>query len=127
MIKPKTNLQAYVGKRIEGTRLIVKRIERTEYTSKGRTLFVCDCDCGTKDFKVNADNAKTGKTKSCGCLKKETSTHCNRVPDEKLKGAEELYKQGMSFAGIGRQYGVDRRTIIRYLKDIGVINNGKIN
>lgn len=30
---------------------------------------LCDCDCGTKDFRVYLTSLKSGHTKSCGCLK----------------------------------------------------------
>lgn len=37
-----------------------------------RALWKCQCSCG-KELDVSANNLKTGKTKSCGCLRVETS------------------------------------------------------
>lgn len=38
---------------------------------KTRQFWLCDCDCGTKDFKARADKLKNGRTRSCGCQKAE--------------------------------------------------------
>ena len=39
----------------------------------GRPLWLCECSCG--NFKsISANNLKSKKTKSCGCLKIETSS-----------------------------------------------------
>lgn len=40
------------------------------YTGKG-SRWICDCDCGTKGVLVRRSNLVRGKTKSCGCYKKE--------------------------------------------------------
>lgn len=32
-----------------------------------KKVFICDCDCGTKDYSVPKIRLTTGKTKSCGC------------------------------------------------------------
>ena len=39
-------------------------------TKKGRTLWLCQCDCG-KETIVMAQSLKSGGTKSCGCLGRE--------------------------------------------------------
>lgn len=43
---------------------------------KGRTLFVCLCDCG-KQVTLNGSDLQSGNTKSCGCHRRETSSQLN--------------------------------------------------
>lgn len=40
-------------------------------------VWVCDCDCGTKDVKVIGRNLRDGCTKSCGCLHDERIVQYN--------------------------------------------------
>lgn len=51
-----------------GRLTVVSRDE--SFTGKG-TRWLCDCDCGTKNFPVKREYLVRGKTKSCGCLKSE--------------------------------------------------------
>lgn len=36
-------------------------------------IWLCQCDCGETCF-VNGQNLKQGRTRSCGCLRRETSS-----------------------------------------------------
>jgi len=56
----------YAGQRVG--RLTV--IKKTERSGKGRTYWLCVCDCGNQ-VEVRGDSFKKGGTRSCGCLKKE--------------------------------------------------------
>lgn len=47
-------------------RLVV--ISQAEKNQMGRTMWYCRCDCG-KSVIVSGVNLRTGKTKSCGCLR----------------------------------------------------------
>jgi hypothetical protein len=51
-----------------GRLMVIQRVENI----KGRTAFLCKCDCGNL-IKVIGHNLKTGTTKSCGCLAIEQS------------------------------------------------------
>ena len=42
-------------------------------TTHGGILWECVCDCGNKSI-VNSSNLRSGNTKSCGCLRKETTS-----------------------------------------------------
>lgn len=64
--KESNNRLSLLGKRYG--RLIV--VEDTGKHQKGSSLWLCKCDCGNL-IQVTADNLQRGKTKSCGCLKKE--------------------------------------------------------
>lgn len=48
-------------------------IRKAKNYSGGRTLWVCQCECGKEIF-VNGYNLRQGFTKSCGCLQKEIAT-----------------------------------------------------
>ena len=50
-------------------RLTVVAQDKT-FEGKG-SRWICDCDCGTKGVLVQRSMLIRGKTKSCGCLKKE--------------------------------------------------------
>lgn len=39
-------------------------------STNGRTMWVCDCDCGNQ-VKVQGAHLRSGSIKSCGCLRKE--------------------------------------------------------
>ena len=60
-------------------RLTVKA-RAPDAVSNGRKCirWICDCDCGTKDYIVYGNNLKRGYTKSCGCLRKENSHILNQ-------------------------------------------------
>lgn len=45
-------------------------IERMGTDKNGRALWLCKCDCGNM-IAVNITDLRTGRRKSCGCLKKE--------------------------------------------------------
>ena len=61
-------------------RLIAK--EPTEERKNGSVVWKCDCDCGNTHF-VRADQLKSGKTKSCGCLDSERTAELGKKMWEK--------------------------------------------
>lgn len=48
-----------------------------EYVENYRKFALFICDCGTKKI-INYQNVKNGKTKSCGCLRDEKTSICNK-------------------------------------------------
>lgn len=58
---------------LDRTNMIYGRLLVKEYKGKdkrGKHLWLCECDCGNEKVVVS-DNLSSGKSKSCGCLKKE--------------------------------------------------------
>lgn len=55
---------------IFGRLKVIKLADRNQYL-QNRTTWICECECGTKNFYVTSHNLLLGYTKSCGCLKKE--------------------------------------------------------
>lgn len=41
------------------------------FDKRGKTLWLCRCDCGNEKI-VNGWSLRSGETKSCGCLQRET-------------------------------------------------------
>lgn len=64
----KISVAKYIGARFG--RLVVKSIYNV--TDSGETIYECDCDCGNT-CRVTQTSLNTGKTKSCGCLRRETA------------------------------------------------------
>ena len=52
-----------------GRLTVIQRVPNIKY---GRTTFECKCDCG-RTINVIAKSLKSGNTKSCGCLVKDTA------------------------------------------------------
>lgn len=71
--------QTMLGRRFG--RLVVKaESENQRYVSSDgkhrytRKIYLCDCDCGTKNHPVSGDHLRNQGTKSCGCLRSETAS-----------------------------------------------------
>lgn len=54
-----------------------------------RHRWTCACDCGTAEFVARGNSLRSGKTKSCGCLQRETA--------QKNKGRDPLELTGQVF------------------------------
>lgn len=76
------NRLSLLGKRYG--RLVV--IGDTEKHRGDSSLWICKCDCG-KTIQVTADNLQRGKTKSCGCLKKEVEKSGNNSRKHGMSGS----------------------------------------
>lgn len=66
------NLENLVGERFG--RLIV--IERADNTNAKQARWICECECGSI-VTVRAQDLKSGRTKSCGCYKREVVKSCS--------------------------------------------------
>lgn len=72
-----------MGRRLELTgqkfgRLTV--ICKDEERSKGKSYWICQCDCGNIKS-ISGANLRNGATKSCGCLNKEINSHPKDLSD----------------------------------------------
>jgi hypothetical protein len=68
MAKPRIDLTG----RLFGRLTVKSRI----VPPKGRTLFVCACECG-KEVTLNGSDLQTGNTTSCGCLRDDKIAKVN--------------------------------------------------
>jgi len=78
----------------------------------GKAFWLCKCQCGNT-IRVSGDNLRTGKTRSCGCLKRDTSSQI----------AISRQKHGLSKSGIYRAWqGMKDRCLNshnKYYRDYG--------
>jgi hypothetical protein len=58
-----------------GRLLLLKSVGKSK---SGKTLWLCLCSCGTK-IVAPVDRLRSGKTRSCGCLRKETSSTTGKI------------------------------------------------
>ena len=84
---------ALLGQRF-GRLLVVAQEASSIESGRSRSRWRCECDCGTVKT-ISGAALKTGRTKSCGCLRSENMAHQYRVLAEKRR------KASGSAAGIG--------------------------
>ena len=65
------NRAEMIGKRFG--RLVVTGLSNHRSGKRKRLIYVCDCDCGNKGVEVIGEKLRGGTTRSCGCLKRETT------------------------------------------------------
>lgn len=75
MIKDLTNMKF-------GKLTVIKKVG---INSHGHSLWLCQCECGNEKT-IMRGSLIGGRTKSCGCLKKECSEETRRKMSEKRKG-----------------------------------------
>lgn len=47
---------------------------------KNKIAWICDCDCGNKNILVKGEYLKSYRTKSCGCISRDTMTNKCNIP-----------------------------------------------
>lgn len=70
-------------KRIEinerfGQLVVLSEVPRDQRPSPNGRYYLCQCDCGNTKI-IYGHNLKTGNTKSCGCLSRQTASQNNAV------------------------------------------------
>lgn len=73
-------LNNLIGKRF-GRFVVLEKAE----SRKGKTFWKCECDCGNKK-EIYSYALTSGKAKSCGCLRSETSSNKGKMRVEDLTG-----------------------------------------
>lgn|SRR6202142_3165678 len=73
-----SNFDDLIGRRYG--RLIV--VEYDPATVKGRTYWICRCDCGVV-ISRRATHLKRGESQSCGCLQKERASVAGKISNRK--------------------------------------------
>lgn len=59
-------------------------IERAENNKRRQAMWICECSCGQHNRIIaNGNNIRSGNTKSCGCIRVETTTHFNQETKKK--------------------------------------------
>ncbi len=83
-------------------------VERMEETPKG-PMFICTCQCGgTTRVSGSALRRAKEPTRSCGCLRRSGGPGREKDMDVR-RWVVQLRRQGLSFAGIGKEIGLTRQ------------------
>lgn len=59
-------------------RLEVKQPSEPRDRTAPYRYYVCQCDCGTIAPYIRSDALRTGRTRTCGCLRREVSAATHR-------------------------------------------------
>ena len=72
--------------KLKGTRLTAVRF--IEMDENGKSIYLFKCECG-KHIGLRKDMVLTGNTRSCGCLRKETTRETGRANAGTTSGEQE--------------------------------------
>jgi very-short-patch-repair endonuclease len=95
-----------------GMLLATQRIKENKYT-----YYICNCDCGNKNIKVDGRNLKSGHTTSCGCIKSKgefiiasflREHHINFIKEKKFSDCKDIQELPFDF------YLIDLDILIEY-------------
>jgi hypothetical protein len=110
--KPRKSVQA--GQRFNRLVLVAPAQE-----SNNHSQWLCDCDCGTKNFPARLDKLKDGRVQSCGCLRTELAkdAHERRLQRlEKQRTERQAEKEALREAAPKPQPPADIKKIHETLK-----------
>lgn len=78
------NCEDLTGKKF-GRLTVIKRDVERDKNEKGRTHWLCKCDCGNSELKsITAYQLKSGHTQSCGCYASEKIAERNKKYSTKI-------------------------------------------
>jgi hypothetical protein len=78
MAIPTSFIPEYPGTRY-GRLIIIRRAENIARDKSIQAAWLCQCDCGNQTI-VRGRQLRSGKTKSCGCLRDERAREMNSLP-----------------------------------------------
>lgn len=79
-------------------RLTVKKLDGKN--SYGSYVWICDCECGSKNIKVETPVLKSGAKKSCGCLRDEIASINGKIFGSRRKKYNDFAEQENYYIGI---------------------------
>lgn len=88
-------------------RLTVAKVD--EINKNGSYTWKCECECGKKTI-VSSPNLRRGITKSCGCLRKETSKKTMRVKTIRSNNKNKIGGTMIKFIKDGRKINSNNKT-----------------
>lgn len=89
------------------------RIPNGKKTAQG---VIVQCSCGSPEFQVNINNLRSGKSKSCGCAKREASART--AQSQKGKSKDEIRSTGRESNLVGKCFGK-----LTAIQDLGIVDN----
>ena len=101
-------------------RLVVKGLSDRTSGKRKRTMWLCDCDCGTKDIHIMGEKLRSGHTRSCGCLIKI-------VASIKKKNHYDLSGEyGIGYTSQGQEFYFDKEDYDKIKEYTWCVDNGYI-
>lgn len=82
--------QGSLAEDLTGQRFGLLTVLRRAPNERGRTCWLCRCDCGNTHI-TTAQNLKAGKTSSCGCLSHQKNIHISDIADRRFGRLTALY------------------------------------
>ncbi len=79
-----------IAEDLEGQRFGMLTVLRRGESRKGRACWICVCDCGNT-CEVRAAQLKSGKTRSCGCLRREVERNKKDITGQRFGRLTALY------------------------------------
>ena len=87
------------------------KVERTLIDLDGREFFYCRCSCGANKL-VRAYNVLRGSTRSCGCLRNETTANINaKINADIAAEIIRLRASGLSYGKIAARVDMSRSAV----------------
>jgi hypothetical protein len=85
----------------------------------GYRCWSCSCDCGSQDVIVQQASLRRGRTRSCGCLRRE-ATRERRLGTGGcfLPAVRRLRRQGLTMQAIGDRLGICRQRVHQLLQQV---------
>ena len=82
----------------------------------GTAMWLCKCQCG-KEVKIHLGSLMSGRTKSCGCLRKESCamTGKRNRKAERNQGIIKLRDEGWKLREIGEMFGIKKQRVKQIL------------
>ena len=68
-----------------GNLIAIKKVPKPENALTTGTYWLCECDCGNKEFIAHTGLLRRGNTKHCNLCSKKGSKKGNHIPLEKIK------------------------------------------
>jgi hypothetical protein len=89
-------------------------VRPAEKRKGGYVVWLCDCDCGTKNYPVVSRHIIAKAVTSCGCRLRAHNAAGRKRTDRYAK----LRKEGMAVAEIAKTFGVTTQAVYKGLKRV---------
>lgn len=99
-----------------GRLTVLYKVGSIRYNKCTKTVWHCICDC-TNEIDVVGELLRTGKTKSCGCLKKEIAYNTGKNNKKENKYDLATYQYGVGYTNDGKVFYFDKEDYEK-IKDI---------
>ena len=104
---------ARIGERFGRLTIIGLGRRYSEWNRYGMVECRCRCECG-REVVVLWKNLASGRTRSCGCMRKGIHSKVDEETKEKIRADR---ASGMSYDRIGKRYGLSKGSIYEICRE----------